>query len=92
MLPIAGCGAVILVTVTALIGWIIWQIIRDFLDPLNETPCAPDSHPLFKHLLVFLKNEDSDLVFRKWCEQFKERGIFHFNPLLGELNQHFQAS
>ena len=91
MLPITASGAVIL-AVTALIGWIIWQVIRivirDYLDPLNKTPYAPDSHPLFKHFLVLLNNEDLDLVFRKWCEQFKERGIYHFDALLGELNQH----
>ena len=72
--------------ITALIAWIIWIIIRDFFfNPLKEIPSAPDSHPIFKHLLVFRKQKDLGKIFKRWCKYFKDVGLFRYNHLVGKL-------
>ena len=64
---------------SAVAGYVVYKIISDYFSPIRQIR-EPPGHFILGHLPEFIKKQDTISMLTKWCEQFKEYGMFRIQP------------
>ena len=69
---------------SAVVCYVLFKIIGDYFSPIRQIP-EPPGHFILGHLPEFIKKQDTISMLTKWCEQFKEYGMFRIQILSGKF-------